>query len=64
MRQYKFKVHFNTGVESVTASCLLDALMKAMLKRSHLLDRFATHIIDENENKTIVNNANLIRVVN
>ena len=63
MKQYKFTVHFNTGVENVTAGSTLDALMKAMLNRSHLQDKFASHIIDENGNKSTVDNDWLMRVI-
>ena len=63
MKQYKFTVHFKTGVENVTAGCTLDALMKAMLNRSHLQDKFASHIIDENGNKSTVDNDWLMRVI-
>jgi len=63
MKQYKFKVHFKTGIENVSAGCILDALMKAMLNRSHLQDKFASHIIDEKGNKSTVDNEWLMRVI-
>lgn len=63
MKQYIFTVHFETGVEIVTASCALAALMEAMLKRWHLQDRYATHIVDEKRNKTTVDNKLLMRVL-
>ena len=63
MKQFKFKVHFKTGVENVTAGCTLDALMMAMLKRTHLQDKFATHIIDEYGIESKVDNDFLLRVI-
>lgn len=63
MKNYKFTVYFKSGSETVTAGCALDALMHSMLNRTHLKDKFATHIIDENNNKLTVNNDFLLRVL-
>jgi len=63
MRKYSFTVHFKTEIETVYASNALEALMKAMVNRIHLADTFATHIIDEKGNKSIVDNECLLKVI-
>jgi hypothetical protein len=63
MKTYQFTVFFKTGQTKVNALCALNALMKAMVERSHLSDIFATHIVDEKGTRYEIDKSAILSII-